>query len=168
MPEGHADDAPGSETVYGLANEKNRVLLGRLEHHDVNAFAGARLYLELAHDARVPCAVVSGSTNTRMLLERARLATLIEECVDGNAALAEGLRRKPAPDMLLAACRSLGVRPDRTAVFETTEDGVVAGRAAGFELVVAVDQEGASGALRARGADLVVADLGEILERALA
>jgi beta-phosphoglucomutase-like phosphatase (HAD superfamily) len=81
--------------------------------------------------------------------------------------LAEGLHRKPAPDMLLAACRHLNVAPDHTAVFETTPDGVTAGRAGGFGLVVAVEQDGNAEALRARGADLVVADLGEILEREL-
>ena len=82
--------------------------------------------------------------------------------------LAERLHRKPAPDMLLAACRHLNVAPDHTAVFETTPDGVRAGRAGGFGLVVAVEQDGNAEALRARGADLVVADLGEILERELA
>jgi HAD superfamily hydrolase (TIGR01509 family) len=168
LPEGRPDDAPGTETVHGLANAKKRVLLRRLERHGVSAFEGARLYLELARDARLRCAVVSGSTNTRTLLERAHLTTLIDACVDGNAALAEGLRRKPAPDMLLAACRSLAAQPERTAVFETTRAGVVAGRAGGFGLVIAVDQEGNAQSLRTQGADLVVADLGEILEHALA
>lgn len=168
LPEGRPGDPPGSETVHGLAGRKSRALSRRLEQHGVSAFDGARLYLELAQDARVPCAVVSGSTNTRNLLERARLTDLIDECVDGKAMLAEGMHRKPAPDMLLAACGRLGVEPGRTAVFETTEDGVVAGRAGGFELVVAVDQEGNAQALQAQGADLVVADLGEILEHAVA
>lgn len=168
LPEGHPGDAPGTETVHGLANRKKQALVGRLQQHGVSAFDGARLYLELAQDARLHCAVVSGSTNTGALLEGAHLMGLIEECVDGTAMLAEGLRRKPAPDMLLAACRRLGVEPGRTAVCETTQDGVVAGRAGGFELVVAVDQEGNAQALRAQGADLVVADLGEILEHALA
>ncbi len=168
LPEGSPDDSPETETVHGLANRKNHALLGRLEHHGVSAFDGARLYLELARDARLHCAVVSGSTNTRSLLEHARLWTYVDECVDGNAALAQGLRRKPAPDMLLAACRSLAVEPARAAVFETTQDGIAAGRAGGFELVVAVGQEGNTQTLRAHGADLVVADLGEILERALA
>ena len=75
-----------------------------------------------------------------LLLERARLTRLIDAYVDGNTARSEHLRRKPAPDMLLAACRQLGVSPDRTAVFETTLDGVEAGRAGKFETVVAVDQ----------------------------
>jgi beta-phosphoglucomutase-like phosphatase (HAD superfamily) len=167
LPEGEPDDAPGTETVQGLAAQKNVVLLRLLELHGVNAFTGARLYLQLARDAGVGCAVVSGSVNTRMLLEHARLSDLIDECIDGKTAVDEGLERKPAPDMLLAACRHLAVPPSRTAVFETTEDGLVAARAGGFEYVVAVDQLGVAPALR-RHADRVATDLGEILELAVA
>ena len=167
LPEGRPDDPPASETVLGLANRKNLALLRLLRRQGVSMYAGARLYLQLAHDAGVRCAVVSGSTHTEALLARARLATLIEDCVDGRTMLAERLHRKPAPDMLLAACRHLNVAPDHTAVFETTPTAR-AGRAGGFGLVVAVEQDGNAEALRARGADLVVADLGEILERELA
>ena len=53
-------------------------------------------------------------------------------------------------------------------MFETTPDGVDAGRAGKFELVVAVDRNGDASGLRARGADLVVTDLGALLERQLA
>lgn len=167
LPEGRPDDPPGSETVLGLANRKNLALLRLLRRQGVGMYAGARLYLQLAQDAGVRCAVVSGSTHTEALLARVRLATLIEDCVDGRTMVAEGLHRKPAPDMLLAACRHLNVAPDHTAVFETTPDGVTAGRVGGFGLVVAVEQDGNAAALRARGADLVVADLGEILEAGL-
>jgi len=168
LPDGSPDDPPGTDTVYGLANRKNDALLEVLAEHGAHAFEGARLYLELVRDAAMRCAVVSGSTNTRILCERAHLGTLIDEYVDGNTALAERLRRKPAPDMLLAACRHLDVDPARTVVFETTAGGVDAGRAGGFEVVVAVDRESAAPALRAHGADLVVADLGTLLERQLA
>jgi beta-phosphoglucomutase-like phosphatase (HAD superfamily) len=167
LPEGATGDPPDAETVYGLANAKNRALRAYLEQVGVSAFDGARLYLALAHDARLPCAVVSGSTNTWNLLQSAGLTDYIDDCVDGNAVLSDGLRRKPAPDMLLAACRALGIEPASTAVFETSVDGVAAGRSGGFELVVAVEQEGDAKALRARGADLVVSDLGQILERAV-
>ena len=167
LPEGEPGDPPGTETVHGLAARKNEVLLRLLERHGVNAFTGARLYLQLAHDAGIGCAVVSGSANTSMLLERARLWDMIDDCVDGKTAAAEGLARKPAPDMLLAACRHLAVLPSRTAVFETTEAGLVAARAGGFEFVVAVDQLGVAPALR-RHADRVATDLGEILELAVA
>jgi len=168
LPDGSPHDPPGAETVHGIAKRKRSALLRRLDERKVGAYEGARLYLELAHDANVQCAVVSGSTTMETLLDHAGLMGLIDERIDGDTVVAERLRRKPAPDMLLAACRHLGVEPEHAAVFETTPDGVAAGRAGGFEVVVAVDQEGDGDALRARGADLVVADLGDILEHALA
>lgn len=165
MPDGSPDDAPGTETTYGIANRKNEALLEVLAHHGAHAFQGARLYLELVRDASMRCAVVSGSTNTRILCERAHLGALIDAYVDGNTARTEHLRRKPEPDMLLAACRHLGVDPERTVVFETTAEGVDAGRAGGFEMVVAVHRERPPP--RGHRADLVVADLSELLERQL-
>jgi beta-phosphoglucomutase-like phosphatase (HAD superfamily) len=165
LPDGFHNDPPDVETANGLANRKNRALLRLLDDRGVMAFEGSRLYLELARDAQIRCAVVSGSAHAELLLSRAHLRPLVDECVDGNAVRAEGLRRKPSPDMLLAACRRLGVDPRRTVVFETTQDGVVAGRAGGFELVVAVDRAGEQPKLR--DADLVIADLGELLERQL-
>ena len=167
LPDGSPDDPPGTATVNALANRKNQALMEVLRQHGAHAFHGARLYLELVQDAAMRCAVVSGSTNTRILCERANLDELIDEYVDGNTARVERLQRKPAPDMLLAACEHLNVDPGRTVVFETTTDGVDAGRAGGFELVVAVDRDSAAPALREHGADLVVADLGELLGRQL-
>ena len=167
LPEGSPRDAPGADTVHGLANAKREALERIVDETGVSAYAGARLYLELARDAHIPCAVVSGSTTTMQLLEHAGLSDLIAYCVDGTIAREQRLARKPAPDMLVAACRRLGVEPSRAAAFETTEDGVHAGRRAEFAVVVAVEQEGNGRALRASGADLVVTDLGQILEREL-
>jgi beta-phosphoglucomutase-like phosphatase (HAD superfamily) len=167
LPDGTSDDQPGSETVRGLANRKSRALLEVLAQHGAHPFQGARLYLQLVRDAAMRCAVVSGSTHMHLLLERARLTGLIDEYVDGNTARSEQLRRKPAPDMLLAACRHLGVSPERTVVFETTAAGVDAGRAGDFKLVVAVDRDGETPGLWAHGADVVVTDLGELLGRQL-
>ena len=168
LPDGSPDDPTWKDTVHGLANRKRRALLRRLDEQGVNAFEGARLYLELAHDAGVLCAVVSASANTETILERARLAALVDDRVDGNTMAAERLARKPAADTLLAACRHLGAPPERSVVFETTPDGIDAGRAGGFELVVGVGRADAARALHAHGADFVVADLGEIIEPRLA
>lgn len=168
LPDGSPDDPAGAETVHGLANRKSSALLRRLDERGVTAYEGARLYLELVHDAGMHSAVVSASANTETMLERARLAPLIDERVDGRTMLDERLRSKPASDTLLAACRHLAVEPTRTAVFETSRDGITAGRAGGFELVVGVGRGDAASALRAGGADLVVSDLGEILEHSLA
>jgi beta-phosphoglucomutase-like phosphatase (HAD superfamily) len=171
LAEGGPADAAGSETVYGLANRKAEVLRRLLDEKGLAAFDGSRSYLELAHEAGIRCAVVSASANTTAILERAGLAPLVDERVDGTTIEREHLEVKPAPDTLLAACRLLAVEPGRAAAFETTRAGVLAGRRAGFDLIIGVD--GATGAdpgaaLRAVGADLVVHDVEDLLEQRIA
>lgn len=156
IPEGHLDDLPSAASVYGIANRKNEALLRRLDREGVTAFEGSQHYLEAARDADLLCAVVSASANTGMILERAGLAALIEQRIDGNTIRTEQLRRKPAPDTLLAACKLLGIPPQKAVAFETTLAGIAAGRAAGFGLVIGVDREGKAAALREHGADRVV------------
>jgi beta-phosphoglucomutase-like phosphatase (HAD superfamily) len=84
--------------------------------------------------------------------------------VDGTVAEREGLAGKPAPDTFLHAAELLGAQPAEAAVFEDAQAGVEAGRAGGFGWVVGVDRTGQAEALRARGADVVVQDLAELLE----
>jgi HAD superfamily hydrolase (TIGR01509 family) len=167
LPAGAPDDPPGAETVHGLANRKREALLRRIDEQGVSAFEGSKRYLETARDADVRRAVVSASANTATILERSGLVELVDECVDGDTIVAEGLRARPAPDILLAACRRLGVQPGDAAVFETSAAGVAAGRAAGFVLVVGVDPAGDGAGLAAEGADLVVSGLADLFERAL-
>ena len=168
LPEGELDDPPGTATVRGLANAKAAALRRRLEAHPLEAYAGSRQYLEIARAAHVTRAVVSASTNARLMLHRAGLSALIDDCVDGSAMVAERLRAKPAPDTLLAACRRLDVTPAQAAAFETTESGVTAARAAGFALVVGVAANGQAQALGAGGADRVAGTLAELLVDELA
>jgi beta-phosphoglucomutase-like phosphatase (HAD superfamily) len=167
LPTGSPDDPPGAETVHGLANRKNQALVGYLDQHRMTAFGGVRLYLELVHDAGLRSAVVSASVHTKRMLDAAGLTSLVDARIDGNTMLAERLRSTSAAETLLAACRHLDVEPQRTAVFETSPDGVAAGQEDGFETIVGVTREGDPRALVTAGADLVVADLGEILERGL-
>jgi beta-phosphoglucomutase-like phosphatase (HAD superfamily) len=83
--------------------------------------------------------------------------------VDGLTAARDGLRGKPAPDTYLAAAQALHVSPAQAAVFEDALAGVEAGRAGGFGRVVGVDRLGQRDALLHHGADVVVADLAELL-----
>jgi beta-phosphoglucomutase-like phosphatase (HAD superfamily) len=169
LPEGDPTDRPGAETVHGLANRKNESLGQLLEEHGVVAFDGVRHYLELAHDVGISCAVVSASAHTDEMLERSGLAELVDGSVDAETIAAEHLRNRPAPDRLLAACRTLQVEPQSAAAFEASEAGVAAARAAGFQLVVAVDPAGDPdrvAQLRQAGADIAVRGLAELLERA--
>jgi beta-phosphoglucomutase-like phosphatase (HAD superfamily) len=168
LPEGRPDDPPGAETVHGLANRKNEWLGLLLEQRGVGAFDGVRHYLELAHDARISCAVVSASAHTDEMLQRSGLDELVDGSIDAETIAAGHLRNRPAPDRLLAACRKLGVEPQQAAAFETSPAGVAAARAAGFAWVVAADPAGDPDRLRQlrlAGADIAVRGLADLLER---
>jgi beta-phosphoglucomutase-like phosphatase (HAD superfamily) len=163
LPEGAPGDPPGAETVQGLANRKNALLQRRLADGGVRAFAGSRSYLEVARIFGMRRGVVSASENTAAILERAGLADLIDARIDGEVIAVEGLRAKPAPDTLRAACARLGVPPGRSAAFESSRSGIAAARAAGFAVVVGVNRHGQRSPLRPDEADLVVNDLAELL-----
>ncbi|MBD0328685.1 MAG: beta-phosphoglucomutase family hydrolase [Thermoleophilia bacterium] len=163
LPDGSPDDPPAAETVHGLGNRKNELVLELIERDGVEVYAGSVRFVEAARDAGLRRAVVSASRNTRAVLAAAGIEELFEARVDGVVAGERGLRGKPAPDTFLAAAEELGVEPARAAVFEDALAGVEAGRAAPFGWVVGVDRAGHGDALRARGADVVVADLSELL-----
>jgi beta-phosphoglucomutase family hydrolase len=166
LPEGNWDDSPRAESVNGLANRKNEALLRRLGDAGVEVFSGSRRYLEAARKAGLRRFVVSSSANTAEVLRVTGLAHLVEGWIDGLAIAAQGLKGKPAPDSFLAGARCVGVEPAQAAVFEDALAGVAAGRAGGFGFVVGVDRTGQADALREHGADIVVSDLTELLDRA--
>ena len=166
LPEGTPDDTAEAETVHGLGNRKNALVLRLIRERGVRPYPGSVAYLTAARDAGLRRAVVSASANCAEVLAAARLADLIEERVDGLVAAAEGLRGKPYPDTFLAAARRLDTAPPHAAVFEDSLAGVQAGRAGGFGCVVGVDRVGQADALRAQGADIVVGDLADLLDSA--
>jgi beta-phosphoglucomutase family hydrolase len=164
LPDGTPDDEPGTETVDGLGNRKNDLVLALIERDGVDAYEGSVRYVRAARDAGVRRAVVSSSSNCRDVLEAAGILDLFEEIVDGIVATREGLKGKPAPDTFLAGARRLGVEARAAAVFDDAVAGVEAGRNGGFGHVVGVDRVGHADALRAHGASVVVRDLGELLD----
>ena len=166
LPEGLPDDHPACDTVHGLANWKKHSLESRLAHDPVNALRGSRRYLECAREAGLRRAVVSPSTSTTAILERAGLVTLVEARIDGRVMERQGLESKPAPDTTLAACALLHLSPERVASFETTLAGVEAAKLAGVGFVIAVERHGGD-ALRRQGADRVVTSLGDLIDPAI-
>jgi beta-phosphoglucomutase family hydrolase len=164
LPDGAPDDPPSAETVDGLGNRKNELVLELIERDGVEAYEGSVRYVRAARDAGLRRAVVSSSANCRDVLEAAEMLDLFEEIVDGNVAHERGLKGKPAPDTFLEGARALGVGADRAAVFEDAVAGVEAGRAGRFGFVVGVDRVGHADALREHGADVVVQDLSELIE----
>ncbi|MEU8179980.1 beta-phosphoglucomutase family hydrolase [Micromonospora sp. NPDC049044] len=163
LPEGSPDDPPDADTVNGVGNRKNVLLLKQLRESGVEVYPGSVRYLQAAADAGLRRAVVTASANGAEVVAAAGLATLLEARVDGLVARGEGLRGKPEPDTFLAGARLLGVDPTQAAVFEDALSGVAAGRAGGFGYVVGVDRVGQADELRAHGADIVVRDLADLL-----
>ena len=166
LPRGEPSDPPGAETVDGLGNRKNAILLRLIHERGVEPYEGSVRYVEAAREAGLRRAVVSSSTNCRDVLAAAGIEDLFEVRIDGVVAEREHLRGKPAPDTFLAGARALGADASEAAVFEDALAGVAAGRAGGFAFVVGVDRTGQAKALREHGADVVVTDLGELLANA--
>jgi beta-phosphoglucomutase family hydrolase len=164
LPDGDPDDAPDAETVHGLGNRKNDMFQRTLHDDGVEVFDGSRRYLEAVSHAGLSVAVVSSSANTREVLEITGLARFVEARVDGVTMRDEHIAGKPAPDSFLRAAKLLSVSPDQAAVFEDALAGVQAGHAGHFGIVVGVDRVGHAEALRRNGADVVVADLSELLD----
>ncbi len=165
LPEGGSDDPPDAETVHGLARRKNEIVKRRIASGGVEAYDGSVRYVRAVRDAGLRRAVVSSSRNCHDVLVAAGIDDLFEARIDGVVAEREQLRGKPAPDGFLAGARALGLDPGAAAVFEDALAGVAAGRAGGFGFVVGVDRAGQADALREHGADVVVSDLAELLDR---
>jgi beta-phosphoglucomutase family hydrolase len=167
LPGGAPDDPPSAETVDGLGNRKNEIVLQLIDERGVETYSGSMRYVDVARDAGLRRAVVSSSANAREVLRTAGIEQLFEQVIDGVVADREHLRGKPAPDTFLAAAHAMDVEPPAAAVFEDSLAGVEAGRAGGFGFVVGVDRTGQADELRAHGATIVVEDLAELLDEVL-
>jgi beta-phosphoglucomutase family hydrolase len=165
LPLGSPDDSPDAETIYGLGTRKNDLVLQLIHEEGVDPYEGSVRFVERAREQGLHTAVVSSSTNCRDVLVAAGIEQLFEARIDGEVAEREHLAGKPAPDTFLAGARAVGAEPAQCAVFEDALAGVEAGRAGQFGHVIGVDRTGHAEALREHGADVVVQDLAELLEK---
>lgn len=163
LPPGSLDDGPDQETIYGLGNKKDEYFDGCLRETGVAVYPGTVRYLRAARSAGLKAAVVSSSHHCRDIIQSVGLTALFETRVDGHEIDRLHLHGKPAPDTFLEAARRVGVSPAKAIVIEDALAGVQAGQAGGFSLVIGVNRENQADALRQHGADIVVADLAELL-----
>jgi beta-phosphoglucomutase family hydrolase len=153
------------ELVRRLGDRKNDLVLKLIRERGVEVYDGSIDFVKEARNEGLRRAVVSSSANTREVLESVGIEDLFEAVVDGIVAQRDGLPGKPAPDTFVAGARALGAEPAQAVVFEDALAGVEAGRAGNFGYVVGVDRTGQRDALAERGADIVVDDLSELIER---
>ena len=164
LSEGTPDDPPQTETVCGLGNRKNELINAVLESDGVEAYEGSLALIRQIRREGIEVAVVTSSQNCEAVLKAAGIANIFKVRVDGNVIHDQNLSGKPAPDGFLAAAKTLGVDPKRAVVVEDAISGVQAGRNGGFGLVIGVARKGDSDELRKHGADIIVKDLGELLD----
>jgi beta-phosphoglucomutase family hydrolase len=163
VPWGDPSDTPDTDTVCGLGNRKNALFGEVLVRDGVQAYPGSLELLD-ALDARgTRMAIVSSSANAPDVLKAAGLLERFETVVDGAVAREHRLPGKPRPDTYEFAADALGVPHTRAAVVEDAVSGVEAGAAGDFAVVVGVDRGAGAQTLLAHGADLVVADLAELV-----
>lgn len=163
LPEGDPADPPGTGTVCALGNRKNVLIREALAQGGIEPYPDAVRLLDQLAGSSLGLAVVSSSKNTPAVLAAAGLATRFDAVVDGRVAAELDLAGKPAPDTFVEAARRLGVSAEAAVVVEDAIAGVEAGRNGHFGLVVGVARVGNADALEAAGADLVVADLDELV-----
>jgi beta-phosphoglucomutase family hydrolase len=162
LPDGNPDDPPGAETVHGLGNRKNALVLEKIRTDGVEAYDDTLTYIRAARAQGLRTAIVSSSANCRDVLRAIDAEDLFDVRVDGVVAAERYLPGKPRPDTFLAAAQDLGLDAPRSAVFEDALAGMDAGRAGGFGYVVGLDRVGQADALYEHGADIVVQGLAEL------
>ena len=151
--------------VQRLAARKDHLFLDLIHRDGVETYEGTIRYLHAARDAGLKLAVVSSSKNTTEVLRAAKLEGVFDGQVDGVIAEREHLKGKPAPDTYLRAASLLHASAAQAAVYEDALAGVQAGRAGRFGIVIGIDRDSQTDELYAHGADVVVHDLSELVDR---
>ncbi len=163
LPYGDPEDSPSQITVCGIGNGKDSYFATILREDGIEAFPGAVALVKNLRDQGIKTAVVSSSRNCQAVLEAAGITDLFDTVMDGRVAEALHLPGKPAPDTFLRAAADLSVMPEKAVVFEDAVVGVQAGEQGKFGLVIGVAEPENAQALLDNGANIVVADLGELL-----
>jgi beta-phosphoglucomutase-like phosphatase (HAD superfamily) len=125
-----------------------------LGYGDVRPLPGAVAWIRELRAAEKKIALAGSGERARAAVELAGVADLFDAIVTGprNSGTAEG------------AARELGVGPDDAIFVDVAPAGIQAAKQAGFDLLIGVARNlGTPEDLRQAGADMVVADLQELL-----
>lgn len=164
LPAGDDGDPADADTVIGLGERKNSYFLAALDE-GIEPYPGSVSYLDHLAGTGLELAVVSSSRNAVRVLASAGLSDRFDVVVDGLVASENGIAGKPRPDTYEYAATLVGVPAARCVVVEDATSGVAAGAAGDFALVVGVDRGAGRNELLEAGADIVVDDLAELIDK---
>jgi beta-phosphoglucomutase len=115
---------------HGAAKERlYRSMMG--EELTARLVPGVKKFLARAHGVPVALATNAEPANVAFVLEGAGLNRWFQVVTDGS----QVENPKPAPDVYRLAAKQLGVAPRNCIVFEDSEVGITAARAAGMRVV---------------------------------
>ena len=152
-----------AQTVEGLGARKNALVLEVLRRDGVEVYEGSVRFVEAARDAGLRRAVVSASKNCRRCSTPPASTTLFEVRIDGVVAEQPACAGSPRPTCSSPPPPRSASGPSTAPSSRTRSPGskrVAPGGSAGSSASIAAGQA----ELRDHGADIVVADLGELLE----
>jgi beta-phosphoglucomutase len=127
-----------------------------LVRRDLEEVPGARAFVAALRAAGLALAVATGSDRTKLDANLEAIG-LAESAFDVVVHQQMVTQRKPHPESFLRAIEGLGLAPDRCLVVEDAVNGVLAGRAAGCE-VLAITSSLPAEALLGAGAFATIPD----------
>ncbi|MEX1034146.1 MAG: trehalose-phosphatase [Cellvibrionaceae bacterium] len=154
LPWGDVNDAPQVETICGLGNRKEQILIKLLDREGVAVFEDALDSLRRWRLGGLKLAATSASCNCRNVLRVIELENYLDVIVDGELARELGLKDKG--DLMQEAARQLAVDPANVIVLEDAAAGIRAGKACGFGAVIGVNRNHHAAELENAGADAVI------------
>lgn len=119
---------PCARSVAELHARKQAIALELLASEPIPVLAAATLLEAWRGQAPIALASSGSRSGIELVLERLGWRGWFDAVVTGG----DVARGKPAPDLFLLAAERLGAAPPRCLVFEDTDDGVAAARAAGM------------------------------------
>jgi beta-phosphoglucomutase-like phosphatase (HAD superfamily) len=171
------DGNEGEALIAEYTARKQRALEQLIDAGEFLAYPDGLRFVVAAKHAGLRLAAASSSKNAARLMGRIQLDTVVSgsgiaspsmqpaatllDAFDVDVSGREFLHGKPDPEMFLAAASLLGVREAAVVVIEDAVAGVLAGKAAGME-VIGIARGDDAHLLAGAGADLVVTSLDEV------
>jgi HAD superfamily hydrolase (TIGR01509 family) len=147
-----------NQQVAAGASLREQYLIKALREEGVPAFPGVLELIEVALRSpgfKLAIATSASGDLARAMLESTHVPYQRMTCVDGG----QVKRKKPDPEIFLAASRQMGILPARCVVFEDAPSGVQAAKAAGARCIAVTNTVSAEELI---GADLVCESLGKV------
>jgi beta-phosphoglucomutase len=157
---GEGDDGGRVTKLY---REYRKETNERLENGNLELLPGAREAVGKLKKRKIRVAIGTGASrrSTEIILRKTKAKHLFDAIVTGD----DVEKAKPEPDIFLKAAKALGVEPRDCVVVEDWLNGIKAAKKAGMICIAVMGTASSKEELEEAGADLVIGELEELMER---